>query len=160
MSQNNLGVALRALGERESGAARLEEAVAAHRHALQEYTRERGPLQWAMSQNNLGVALRALGERESGAARLEEAVAAHRHALQEYTRERVPLQWAKSFGDQGVTLMYLAERTEDEAMAKTALLQIEVASESMRAGGHAQLAAYYDARLPEARRIRDALQPR
>ncbi len=34
MTQNNLGTALQALGERESGTARLEEAVAAYREAL------------------------------------------------------------------------------------------------------------------------------
>ena len=62
------------LGERESGTARLEEAVAAHRAALLEETRERVPLDWAMTQNNLGNALSTLGERESGTARLEEAV--------------------------------------------------------------------------------------
>ena len=56
-TQNNLGNALRALGERESGTARLEEAVAAYRAALEEWTRERVPLDWAMTQNNLGNAL-------------------------------------------------------------------------------------------------------
>ena len=70
-------------GERESGTARLEEAVAAYRAALEERTRERVPLDWAMTQNNLGNALRTLGERESGTARLEEAVAAYRAALEE-----------------------------------------------------------------------------
>ena len=34
-TQNNLGIALRTLGERESGTARLEEAVAAYREALE-----------------------------------------------------------------------------------------------------------------------------
>jgi hypothetical protein len=38
MTQANLGNALGALGERESGTARLEEAVAAFREALQEFT--------------------------------------------------------------------------------------------------------------------------
>ena len=57
MTQNNLGNALRTLGERESGTARLEEAVAAYRAALEERTRERVPLDWAMTQNNLGNAL-------------------------------------------------------------------------------------------------------
>ena len=56
-TQNNLGNALRMLGERESGTARLEEAVAAYRAALEEWTRERVPLDWAMTQNNLGNAL-------------------------------------------------------------------------------------------------------
>ena len=94
MTQNNLGNALETLGERESGTQRLEEAVEAYRAALQERTRERVPLDWAMTQNNLGNALGTLGERESGTKRLEEAVEAYRAALQEWTRERVPLRWA------------------------------------------------------------------
>ncbi len=65
MTQNNLGNALGRLGERESGTARLEEAVAAFREALKERTRERVPLEWAMTQNNLGNALAsARGARE------------------------------------------------------------------------------------------------
>ena len=82
-TQMNLGNALRVLGERESGTARLEEAVAAFRDALQELTRVRVPLDWATTQMNLGNALEVLGERESGTARLEEAVAAYRDALKE-----------------------------------------------------------------------------
>ena len=61
-----LGNALAALGEREGGTARLEQAVAAYTEALKERTRARVPLEWAMTQNNLGVALMTLGERESG----------------------------------------------------------------------------------------------
>jgi hypothetical protein len=72
----NLGNTLAALGERESGTARLEEAVAAYRAALEEYTRDRAPLDWAMTQMNLGNAFLRLGERESGTARLKQAVAA------------------------------------------------------------------------------------
>jgi tetratricopeptide (TPR) repeat protein len=68
MTQNNLGTALQTLGERESGTARLEEAVAAYRAALEEYTRDRVPLHWAATQNNLGKTLSSLGERESGTA--------------------------------------------------------------------------------------------
>ena len=51
----------RRLGERESGTAKLEEAVAAYREALKERTRERVPLDWATTQNNLGNALRRSG---------------------------------------------------------------------------------------------------
>jgi hypothetical protein len=39
--------ALETLGERESETGKLEEAVAAYREALKEWTRERVPLQWA-----------------------------------------------------------------------------------------------------------------
>jgi hypothetical protein len=56
MTLVNLGTALRVLGDRESGTARLEEAVAAYREALQEYTREGVPLLWAQTQANLALA--------------------------------------------------------------------------------------------------------
>jgi tetratricopeptide (TPR) repeat protein len=75
-TQSNLGNALSNLGERESGTAKLEQAVAAYREALKEWTRERAPLDWAQTQNNLGNALSGLGQRESGTMKLEEAVAA------------------------------------------------------------------------------------
>ena len=93
MTQNNLGNALRRLGERESGAGKLEEAVAAYREALKEDTRERVPLYWAGTQTNLGIALRKLGERESGTARLEEAVAAYREARKELTPQTDPTNY-------------------------------------------------------------------
>ncbi|MEZ5823348.1 MAG: hypothetical protein R3C97_00940 [Geminicoccaceae bacterium] len=54
MTQNNRGIALATLGERESGTERLEQAVEAYDRALLEYTRERVPLDWAMTQNNQG----------------------------------------------------------------------------------------------------------
>ena len=99
------------LGERESGTARLEEAVTAYRAALTEQTRERVPLYWAGTQNNLGVALRTLGERERGTARLEEAVAAFREALKEYTRAGAPYYWAYSQENLGIVFRILATRT-------------------------------------------------
>ena len=82
-AQSNLAFALMRLGERESGTATLEAAVAAYREALQEITRERLPRDWARVQSNLGIALQDLGEREGGTAKLEAAVAAYREALQE-----------------------------------------------------------------------------
>ncbi|MGA8169626.1 MAG: tetratricopeptide repeat protein [Methylocystis sp.] len=117
-----LGLALWTLGERESGTARLEEAVAADRAALEEYRRERVPLDWAMTQNNLGLALWRLGERESGTARLDEAVTAFREALEEWTRERVPLAWAMTQNNLGNALALLGMRESgtarlDEAVA-------------------------------------------
>ncbi len=78
---------------------------------------------------------------------------AFREALKERTRERVPLQWATSFGNEGVALMLLAERRGDAAMAKTALSQINAAFETMRDGGNAPSAAYYERQLPRARAL-------
>jgi tetratricopeptide (TPR) repeat protein len=160
MTQTNLGTALMRLGEREGGTAKLEEAAAACREALKERTRERVPLDWARTQNTLGNALRVLGERESGTGKLEEAIAAYREALKERTRERVPLDWALSFGNQGVALMLLAERRRDAAMAKTALSQINAAFETMRGGGHAPSAAYFEQQLPIARALVARLRER
>ena len=82
----------RALGERESGTARLEEAVAAYREALLEWTRDKVPLRWAVTQNNLGAALRVLGEREAetdkakGCATLKTARDHYAAALEEFQR--------------------------------------------------------------------------
>jgi tetratricopeptide (TPR) repeat protein len=122
MTQNNLGSALSSLGERESGTAKLEEAVVAYREALKELTRERVPLDWAWTQNNLGTALGSLGERESGTAKLEEAVAAYREALKEWTRERVPLEWAKTQHNLGNALWSLGERESGTAKLEEAVV--------------------------------------
>jgi len=115
--QNNLGNALTTLGARESGTARLEEAVSAYRAALQERTRERVPLDWAMTQNNRGNALQVLGERGDDAT-LRRAVAACENALLEYTRERAPLHWAMTQNNLGTALRVLGERGDDAALRR------------------------------------------
>src|SRR5262249_19035009 len=108
-TQNDLGNVLLALGQRESGATRLEAAISAYREALKEWTRERAPLDWAMTQNNLGLAFWALGERESGTARLQAAVAAFRNVLKEWTRDRMPNDWAVTQNSLGSALIRLVE---------------------------------------------------
>ena len=119
-TQNNLGVALWRLGERETATTHLEAAIVAFHDALR--TADRAPLDWAMTQNNLGAALATLGDRETGTARSEEAVAAYRAALTVYTRDRVPLDWAMTQNNLGVVLRTLGEREAgtarlDEAVA-------------------------------------------
>jgi hypothetical protein len=125
--QNDLGLALAALGERGDDAA-LREAVAAYRAALEERTRERVPLDWATTQNNLGIVLRTLGARGDDAA-LREAVAAFRAALEERTRERVPLQWATIQNNLALALWAQAERTRQCAPITEALAAIDGAIE-------------------------------
>ena len=69
-----------------------------------------------------------------------------------------------SSGGQRVALMHLADRRGDAAMAETARLQIETAWQVTRDGGHEVDAAYYAARIPEARaiaaRLREGRLPR
>jgi len=69
------------IGERETGTARLEEALAAYRAALEVRTREASPPDWAATQNNLGGVLQRLGEREMNVVRLKQARAALVNAL-------------------------------------------------------------------------------
>ena len=130
-TQNNLGAALKSLGERERGTARLEEAVAAYRAALEERTRDRVPLQWAATQVNLGNALEMLGERESGTARLEEAVATYRASLEETTRDRVPLQWAATQNNIGNALAKLGQRQSGTVSLEEAVAACREALEEL-----------------------------
>jgi tetratricopeptide (TPR) repeat protein len=118
---NDLGNALLTLGGRETGTARLKEAVAAYRDALKERTRDRAPLQWAMTRMNLGNALRTLGERETGTDRLVEAVAAYRDALKEITLDRLPPDWATTQHNLGNALTTLSVRESSVPHLKEAI---------------------------------------
>jgi hypothetical protein len=138
----------------------LVEAIAVWRRAAELRPRSVSPDDFGTAMTGLGNALVVLGERETGTTKLEEAVAAYREALTERTRERAPLQWALSFGSEGVALMRLAERRGDAAMAETALSQINMAFETLRDGGHAQNAAYYERQLPTARAVVERLRER
>ena len=72
-TQNNLGLALMRLGEREDGRVNWEAAVRAYREALKVHTRERVPLFWARVQSNLGNTLVRLGELDSDTIRAKTA---------------------------------------------------------------------------------------
>lgn len=115
ITQNNLASSLGTLAnlesgtDWESGTRHVEEAIAALHAVLQEWTRDRMPLQWAATQNNLGNALALLGKRESGTQWLEEAIEAYRAALDERTRQRVPRGWAATQNDLGKALQALGE---------------------------------------------------
>jgi hypothetical protein len=65
-----------------------------------------------------------------------------------------------STGNQGVALILLAERRGDAKMAKLAVQQIEAAFTTMRDGGNAPSAAYYEAQLPKARALAGKLAKR
>lgn len=106
-TQNNLGAALRTLGEREVGTERLKGAEAAFRAALLELTREHAPDAWAAAHNNLGTVLASLDNREEATGRLMEAVMAFRAALEQYTREQTPFDWAMTQTNLGNTLVLL-----------------------------------------------------
>ena len=130
--QEVLGIVLLRLGELEGGTERLEEAVAAHRAALEEFTREQTPFQWAEIQNNLGRALWILGELEGDTERLEEAVKAHESALEGYTRELAPLEWARTQNLLGTAFTLMSGGRDDTGLLEQAVIAYRAALEETR----------------------------
>ena len=117
---NDLSIALKTLGTRSTGTIELEQALIACGEALQEWTRDRTPQQWALAQNNLGNALRILGERTNSMARFEEAIAAYRSALLERTQGRAPFEWAATQNVLGNALRALGRRAAGTALLEEA----------------------------------------
>ena len=130
----------------------------AFRAALEEWTRERFPSDWARAQFNLGLVLEALGEREGDAEKLEAAIQAYSEALKERARERSPLKWAVTLAEQAIAMIVLADRTKDGAMAETAVEQIQTAVETLRDSGQVEGTALYKQNLLRAQAIRDRLK--
>jgi hypothetical protein len=85
-----VGRAALAVGDK---AENIEQALAAFQHALQVFTRERSPNNWATLQNNLGNAYRNRVRGDS-ADNVEKAIAAYEAALTIRTREAGPREWA------------------------------------------------------------------
>ena len=119
-----LGAALCSLGEQtDDNESLLWQSIDAYRSALQGYTRERAPLDWAATQNGLGNALSTLGFcNEGNAAQLEAAIAAYQNALLERTRERAPLEWARTQSDLGNALAMLGRYEGDTARLEAAVV--------------------------------------
>jgi hypothetical protein len=61
-TMNNPGTALHKLGSREEQPQHLIAAIEAYQQALEEWTRERGAVTWAMTTANLAGARKALAE--------------------------------------------------------------------------------------------------
>ncbi|OJJ25849.1 hypothetical protein BI308_08920 [Roseofilum reptotaenium AO1-A] len=78
-----------------SRAENIEHAIVAYQLALEIYTPQQFPQEWAGTQNNLGDAYRnrIRGER---AENIENAIAAFQLALQVRTREAFPQDWART----------------------------------------------------------------
>jgi tetratricopeptide (TPR) repeat protein len=132
ITQSNLGAALLRLAERDSGTARLEEAVATYHLALEELGRNRDPLGplpllWAGMQNNLGVALLWLGQSEDETAQFEDAIAAFRAALTVRRRDREPRDWAATQDNLGTALLWLGQSEHETAQFEDAIAAFRAA---------------------------------
>lgn len=81
---NDLGLALQTLGQRETGTARLEQAVTAYEAALKESTRDRVPMDWARTQYCLAGLEFSFFWKTSDATRLDLALANAMNAREVY----------------------------------------------------------------------------
>jgi tetratricopeptide (TPR) repeat protein len=91
--QNRLGNILGALGQQTHDAALFEKAIVCFNLALEEYTQQDSPLDWAATQANLGTAFQALGRLESDAKILNKSVDAYTASLLEYSKKETPEEW-------------------------------------------------------------------
>jgi tetratricopeptide (TPR) repeat protein len=124
MTQNNLGNALSALGERGDNDA-LKKAITAYEQALTEWTQAKVPLPMATTQNNLGNALLELGERGDNHA-LKKAISVYKQALIFLIQDKEPLQWASIQNNLGNALL-IAGRCDDEQALEQAITAFEQA---------------------------------
>jgi len=104
MTQNNLGAALSDQGirkkDKNEATLLLSKSAKAYHSALEVYTQEASPQQWAMTQNNLGVALSNQGTPTG----VIEALKAYQSALEVRTRSDLPQDWAATQTNLGIAL--------------------------------------------------------
>lgn len=155
LSQGNLGNAWQSLGARELEQAQRQQAEAGNRkshnaaqrksrlalthllwaavaqcNALEEITRERLPLDWAMLMNNLSDTWRQIDQWQPGS-RVELAIWAAREALEERTRERVPLDWARTQGNLGNALLLFSRLPDSGVQPDEAVIAYQAALQEL-----------------------------
>lgn len=128
-SFNNLGNALKVVGQRQTGTDKLNEAVIAYRKSLLARPRDLDNFKWAQTQSNLGNALKAIARRERSVDSLHKAIEAYRVSLEVRDRETFPTEWAISMHNLGNALKALGQRTGDSRHLEEAAAVLTAALE-------------------------------
>jgi uncharacterized caspase-like protein len=116
MTQFNLGNTLKLVAAStgvSGGGNELEfykAAADAYRASLQEFTRNRVPLQWATAAASLGDMLQSIANYETETGSLKEAVEMRRAALEVLTLDNAPVEWANAQNGLGTSLLNLSNR--------------------------------------------------
>jgi tetratricopeptide (TPR) repeat protein len=126
-ARNLLGNALMVLGEREGTKARLHEAIAIYRDALEECMRELTPLDWAGFQCSLANALTRLAQMDNDPIGLEESIQTYSDALIELEHGNDRLLWALAQQNLAHAYMRLGEMRSDETLFNRAISHFEQA---------------------------------
>ena len=120
--QEVLAVALYEEGSRTAdneGIALLVQAIAIEQAALETYTREHFPQEWARTQSNLGTMLEEQAHRvedRAGIALLKQSIAAYSAALTIYTKKDFRQEWARMQNNLGVVYRKLGTRSQETAL--------------------------------------------
>ena len=129
---NTLGNLLAARAQQEQDDAGYEEAIKAFNAALEIYSQEDTPEEWAWAQYGLAAANHALGIRRQNAAPMKAAVDAATNALLVWTRQDNPVEWALTMHLLGITfhqhgMMLKGNRTLQKSVVafKNALTELD-----------------------------------
>lgn len=120
-AQNDLGLALLAVGKSKSSLPEIELAISSFRAALSQSNRARSPLKWAAQKTNLANALSVLGPQEANEAKLKEAVEAYWSALEVYTLESAPREWADLQHNLATALHSIGQKRKDSIVIRQAV---------------------------------------
>jgi tetratricopeptide (TPR) repeat protein len=111
--QNNLGNALRILGERERNCLYIQQSIDALTSALLERNQILNPLDWSITQSNIGISLSILGEYKDDKKLLQRAVEVFSSALSALNLVENPIEWARTQANLGNTFAIIGEKEEN-----------------------------------------------
>ncbi len=106
------------IGDQKGDKALFHEAFDAYRSALNEWTKETNPTQWAITHQNLGDALGDLARIEGGTTLIEDSISAQRKALTVLSRDTDPYKWARAQHSLCIALRRLAVRETDASQTE------------------------------------------
>ena len=126
-AQNNYGIALQLLGNRQGDLDLLDQAANAFSAALTVWTFTSEPTGWIVAKSNLASLLNVLGTYDTGTERLAQAVQDYRDILAVQRKEDDPFDWAMSQSNFGNALAVLGERTGDSGLLNEAIAAFDKA---------------------------------
>ena len=134
---NNLGNILAALGQQRRDAALFEQAVQCFEQALESYTQEDTPREWAATQYNLGTANQALGRLLETSNPPKLAVDAYTNALLVWTREAHPEAWMQTMHQLGAALYTHGIQLKGNRQLQKSVVAYKNALAALNADDHA-----------------------
>ncbi|MDZ4202333.1 MAG: hypothetical protein U1C96_09345 [Gallionella sp.] len=134
---NKLGNILAALGQQRRDAALFEQAVQCFEQALESYTQEESPQEWAATQYNLGTANQALGRLLETTNPLKLAVDAYTNALLVWTREAHPEAWMQTMHQLGAALYTYGIQLKGNRQLQKSVVAYKNALAALNADDHA-----------------------